>query len=174
MNTCRLCSHRRRMWWRGWPALMCAVFWESVWPPPCSWSLSWCHMAACSTTSGRTRTTSAPSSSSTGACRSPRYVSPKHSTPLTNIIAITTTYCVCHLIFLFKIWCGISLYICGHMDLWVMDLCVCVCVCVFVCRAWVTWRRSGWSTEIWPPATFWWKTRTTWRSQTSAWPACST
>lgn len=60
---------RRPMSWQEWPALTCAVCWGSAWPPPCSWSHSWCRTAASLNMSGRTRITSVPSCSSTGVSR---------------------------------------------------------------------------------------------------------
>lgn len=60
---------RRPTLWQEWQALTCAVCWGSAWPPPCSWSPSWCRTAACLNTSGRTRIASVPSCSLIGVSR---------------------------------------------------------------------------------------------------------
>lgn len=60
---------RRLTWWQAWTIRMCAGCSASAWPPQCSSSLSSCLTAACWTMSKRTRTTSAPSTCSTGVCR---------------------------------------------------------------------------------------------------------
>lgn len=60
---------RRLTWWQAWTIRMCAGFSVSAWPPQCSSSLSSCLTGACWTMSKRTRTTSAPSTCSTGVCR---------------------------------------------------------------------------------------------------------
>lgn len=123
---------RRPMSWQEWPALTCAVCWGSAWPPPCSWSHSWCRTAASLNMSGRTRITSVPSCFSTGVSRLLRSVIKKQGFffLLLQHLSMFDNH------FSFHIWCDASLNICGHK-------------CgVCVCREWVTWKKFVWCTEI--------------------------
>lgn len=72
---------RKLTWWLVLTILMCAACWESASPLLFSSSHSWCLTAASLTTSESTRTTSAPSTFSTGVCRLQRWVDQHASRP---------------------------------------------------------------------------------------------